>query len=156
MIFQGQEFLEDEWFHDQDPIDSAKKETYGGILNMYGDLIRLRRNWYNNTRGLRGQYVNVHHIKVIPFHRWQNGGPDDDVIVVANFANRSYDSYHIGFPRGGLWKDRVNSDWQGYSPDFGNHLNYDTVSYVGGKDGMGFSGNVGIGPYSVIILSQDA
>jgi 1,4-alpha-glucan branching enzyme len=59
MIFQGQEFLEDEWFHDQDPIDWPKKETYRAILHMYRDLIRLRRNWYDNTRGLRGQHVHV-------------------------------------------------------------------------------------------------
>jgi 1,4-alpha-glucan branching enzyme len=159
MIFQGQEFLEDEWFRDTDPIDWTKKELYSGILNLYRDLIRLRRNWYNNTRGLRGQHVNVHHVndydKVIAFHRWENGGPGDDVVVVANMGNRSYDSYNLGFPRAGLWKVRFNSDWQGYSADFGNHLSYDTHAGPGAKDGMPYSGNIGIGPYSVIILSLE-
>lgn len=159
MIFQGQEFLEDEWFRDTDPIDWTKKDQYSGILQMYRDLIRLRRNWYNQTRGLRGQHVNVHHVnnydKVIAFHRWENGGPGDDVVVVANMANRSYDSYNLGFPREGLWKVRFNSDWQGYSLDFGNHFSYDTYASPGAKDGMPFNGNVGIGPYSVIILSRE-
>lgn len=158
MIFQGQEFLEDEWFHDQDPIDWAKKEKYAGILLMYRDLIRLRRNWFNNTRGLRGQQVNVHHInnadKVVAFHRWEQGGPGDDVIVIANFANRGFDNYTIGFPREGLWKVRFNSDWQGYSADFGNHPSFDTFASSGDKDGMAYKATVGIGPYSVIILSQ--
>ncbi|MFC1716499.1 alpha-amylase family glycosyl hydrolase [Candidatus Poribacteria bacterium] len=159
MIFQGQEILEDEWFRDADPIEWSKKDKYSGIFQTYRDLIQLRRNWHNNTRGLRGQHVNVHHInnedKVIAFHRWENGGPGDDVIVVANMANRSYQSYRIGFPRGGSWKVRFNSDSIGYSPDFGNHPGYDTTANSGDRDGMRYSGDVGIGPYSVIMLSQD-
>lgn len=159
MIFQGQEFLEDEWFHDTDPIDWQKKETYSGILLMYRDLIRLRRNWFNSTRGLRAQYVSVHHVnnkdKIIAFHRWETGGPGDDVMVVVNMANRGYQSYTIGFPRYGLWKVRFNSDWDGYSKDFGNHFSYDTSAHVGSKDGMDYYGNVGIGPYSAVVFSQD-
>src|SRR5262249_50086265 len=101
MIFQGQEFLEDQWFHDDDPLDWSKLERYGGIWLLYRDLIRLRRDWYNTTRGLRGQGVHVHHVnnadKVIAFHRWDAGGPRDDVVVLLNMANRAYDNYRIGF-----------------------------------------------------------
>jgi 1,4-alpha-glucan branching enzyme len=159
MIFQGQEFLEDEHFCDTDPLDWAKLRIYSGIHALYRDLIRLRRNWYNHTRGLRGQHINVHHVnntdKVIAFHRWENGGPGDDVMVIANFANRSYHSYTLGFPRADLWRVRFNSDWQGYSADFGNHFSYDTAASDGSRDQMPFQANVGIGPYSVLILSQD-
>ena len=159
MIFQGQEFLEDEWFRDTDPIDWVKKETFNGIYLLYRDLIRLRRNWYNNTRGLQGQHVNVHHInnadKVIAYHRWQNGGYGDDVIVIVNMANTSYNHYTIGFPREGLWKIRFNSDWSGYSDDFTNHFSFDTIAHQGSKDGLPCNANVGLGPYSVVILSQE-
>jgi 1,4-alpha-glucan branching enzyme len=160
MIFQGQEFLEDQWFHDIDPIDWSKRDTYSGILQMYRDMIQLRRNWYDTTRGLRGQHVHVHHVnnndKLIVFHRWENGGPRDDVVVVVNLANRGYQSYNIGFPREGLWKVRFNSDWSGYESSFGNHLSYGTVASGGARDGMACNGNVAIGPHSVIILSQDS
>src|SRR5581483_6494180 len=82
LIFQGQEFLEDKYFSDTDPLDWKKLKTYAGIHALYRDLIQLRRNWFNQTRGLRGQQLNVHHInnadKVIAFHRWENGGPGDD------------------------------------------------------------------------------
>jgi 1,4-alpha-glucan branching enzyme len=159
MIFQGQEFLEDGWFSDSRALDWAKLQTYAGITNLYRDLIRLRRNWYNHTRGLRGENVNVFHInnadKVIAFHRWSQGGSGDDVVVVANMANRSYGSYTIGFPRSGRWKVRFNSDWSGYSGDFTNQLSYDTMADPFAKDGMPYQGNVGVGPYSVIVLSQD-
>jgi 1,4-alpha-glucan branching enzyme len=102
MLFQGQEFLEDAWFRDEDPLDWSRTRTYAGIVNLYRDLIRLRRNWHDTTRGLRGQHVNVFHVnnrdKLIAFHRWDRGGPCDDVIVVANFANRAYDSLRAGVP----------------------------------------------------------
>jgi 1,4-alpha-glucan branching enzyme len=160
MIFQGQEFLEDEYFRDSAPLDWAKLDTYPGINALYRDLIRLRRNWFNQTRGLRGQRINVHHVnnidKVIAFHRWENGGPGDDVVIVANFGNRSYDSYALGFPQAGVWRVRFNSDWQGYSSDFGNQLGYDTFAGDGSRDGMPFEANAGLGPYSVLILSQDS
>ena len=63
--------------------------------------------------------------------------------------------YTIGFPRSGSWKVRFNSDWIGYDPEFGNHLSYNTVANHGARDGMDCNGNVGIGSYSLIILSQD-
>jgi 1,4-alpha-glucan branching enzyme len=158
MIFQGQEFLESGYFSDAKPLDWTKQLTFSGMLTMYRDLIRLRRNWFNDTAGLRGQSLNVFHVndaaKVIAFHRWDRGGPGDDVVVVVNLANQSYDSYTIGFPRNGLWRVRFNSDWNGYSSDFGNQLSYDTTASQPGRDGMPFSGNVGIGPYTAIILSQ--
>jgi 1,4-alpha-glucan branching enzyme len=160
MLFQGQEFLEDVWFHDEDPLDWSRTRTYAGIVTLYRELIRLRRNWHDTTRGLRGQHVNVFHVnnrdKLIAFHRWDRGGPRDDVIVVANFANRAYDSYALGFPRSGSWRVRFNSDWNGYSADFGNHFSYDTTAHGEARDALPASGNIGVGPYSVIILSQDA
>lgn len=160
MIFQGQEFLEDGYFQDTVPLDWTRMTAHAGINLMYRDMIRLRRNWFDRTRGLRGQHINVHHVndtdKLIAFHRWENGGPGDDVVVVVNFADRVYDSYTLGFPRGGRWRIRFNSDWQGYSGDFGSHPGYDTDAGYGQRDGMFFEGSVGIGPYSVLILSQDS
>lgn len=159
MIFQGQEFLENGYFQDTVPLDWTKLTTYAGIHTLYRDLIRLRRNWFNQTAGLRGQNLNVHHVnntdKLIAFHRWANGGPGDDVVVVANFANRGYGSYSLGFPRAGMWRVRFNSDAQGYSSDYGNQPGYDTLAGGSSQDGMPFQANVGIGPYSVLILSQD-
>jgi 1,4-alpha-glucan branching enzyme len=158
MIFQGQEFLAGGSFKDTAPLDWTKLTAFAGIHLLYRDLTRLRRNWYDRTRGLRGQHVHVHHVnntdKVIAFHRWENGGPGDDVVVVANLANRSYDRYPLGMPEAGPWHVRFNSDWQGYSADFGNHPGYDTVAGGGPRDDMPFQADVGIGPYSVLILSQ--
>lgn len=42
-----------------------------------------------------------------------------------------------------------------YSPDFGNHSGYDTTAINGSGDTMPYHANMGTGPYSVLILSQD-
>ena len=158
MLFQGQEMLEWQQFNGSSPLDWSKVERFPGIVTMYRDLIRLRRNWFNQTRGLRGHHTNVFHVndydKVIAYHRYDQGGPGDDVVILANFANRAYDSYEIGLPRSGPWHVRLNSDWSGYSPDFSNHPSYSTWANAWGRDNLPCSGRIGIGPYTVVILSQ--
>jgi len=159
MIFMGQEFLEWGAWSDGQPLDWSKVTRFSGIVSLYRDLIHLRRNWFDSTRGLRGQGVQIHHIndsdKVIGYHRWDSGGPGDDVVVIANFANRAYDSYRLGLPRDGIWRVRFNSDWSGYSPVFTNHASFDVGTDGESLDGMPYSGCVGIGPYTALILSQD-
>ncbi|WP_239125056.1 alpha amylase C-terminal domain-containing protein [Leptolyngbya sp. CCY15150] len=125
---------------------------------MYHDLIRLRRNRNGCTRGLCGQSIQVYHLhdarKMIAFHRWDQGGPGDDVVVVANFFHASQDNYTIGFPAEGLWKLRFNSDWCGYNDGFSNHFSADAIAEPGSYDGLPWHGSISIGPYSVLILSQ--
>lgn len=158
MIFQGQELLEDEWFRDVDPVDWTKLETYAGVHALYRDLIHLRRA-SPHTRGLRGHRVNVHHVnntdKVLAFHRWDAGGPGDDVVVALNFSTRPRSGYRVGFPRAGQWRVRLNSDWRGYSPDYDDHPGLDAIADGGPWDGMPSSAELGVGPYSFLVLSQD-
>ncbi len=158
MLFQGQEILENGWFDDKDPVDWQKSKSYSGITDLYRDLIRMRRNYANNTRGLQGENVNVFHVndknKVIAYHRWDKGGPGDDVVVVVNFSNQWFPSYQVGFPRGGYWYARFNSDSKVYSAKFGGTQTFDTVAYPGGKDGLGFNASFALGPYSAVIFSQ--
>ena len=158
MLFQGQEFLEGGWFRDTVPVDWAQKDEFHGILKLYRDLIRLRLNRDGFTRGLCGQFTQVFHLnddnKIIAFHRWDKGGPADDVVVVANFYHDSHDGYVIGFPAAGTWKLRFNSDWQGYSDDFHNHPSTDVFAEQGDFDGFPCHATISIGPYSVIVFSR--
>ena len=158
MICQGQEILESRPFGD-DRMDWDNYDRFRGIWTLYRDLIHLRRNWFDTTRGLRGPNVNIFHVndadKVIAFHRWQAGGARDDVVVVLNFADRTYSGYSIGLPRGGLWKVRFNSDWNGYSRDYGNAASDDAFGDGPVLHGLPVSARVGLGPYSAVVLSQD-
>ena len=160
MIFMGQEFLEYMGWNDAvgaPPMHWDRVTSFGGILALYRRLIQIRRNWDNNTRGLAGGNTNIFHTNedagVIAFHRWDQGGAGDDVVVVANIRGGTFPSYNIGFPRWGTWYLRFNSDWSGYGSDYGN-VGYDTTAQDGSNQNMPYNGNVGIGPYSVLIYSQ--
>jgi 1,4-alpha-glucan branching enzyme len=164
MIFQGQEFLESGWFDDHVPLDWQKAQANAGILRLYHDLIALRRNLPGQVRGLQGPNVNVFNTnnadKVVAYHRWENGGPGDDVIVVTNFSHRLLDGYTIGLPRAGRWRVRFNSDDHAYDESFGGHYCPDVIAAPARDeahlfDGMPCLGNVTLAPYSALILSQD-
>lgn len=158
MIFMGQEFLQTGAWTDAASLEWERAERFAGIRLLYRDLIRLRRDWYGTTRGLRGQGVAVHHVndrdKVVGFHRWDRGGPGDDVVVLANCSARGFADYRVGVPRAGRWRVRFNSDWRGYSPAFGDHASHDADA-EGAADGYPGAVTVGLGPYSAVILSQD-
>lgn len=158
MLFMGQEFLENGFWADSDPLDWSKTTTYAGVLKYYKDLIALRRNVSGVTRGLTGPSVNVHHVnhgaKVVGYHRWMNGGPGDDVIVLANFSGTAFPSYRIGVPKSGLWRTRLNGDLNIYSPDYWNQAAPDKASEPVPYDGMAQSAVFSIAPYSVVIYSQ--
>jgi 1,4-alpha-glucan branching enzyme len=158
MLFQGQEFLEGEWFRDTVPLDWDQSDEFRGIVRLYRDLIQLRLNRAGFTRGLCGQFTQVHHLneeaKVIAFHRWDLGGVGDDVVVVANFLGEAQEGYVIGFPAEGVWKLRFNSDWQGYSEVFSNHPSSDAGTEPGECDGLPCHAAISLGPYSVLIFSR--
>jgi len=103
---------------------------------------------------------------VIAYHRLHQGGPGDDVGVVVNLSHLAHENYKLGFPSPGTWRLRLNSDWKGYSRGFGNQACSDVVARTerrdkpedqsaGQRDGFPASATIRIGPYSVLIFSQD-
>jgi 1,4-alpha-glucan branching enzyme len=170
MLFQGQEFLEDGWFQDSVPLDWHKSEEFSGLVRMYRDLIHLRLNRFDSTRGLTGSGLNTFHQNqadnVIAYHRWHQQGPGDDVVVVVNLSHRAHENYKLGFPLLGTWRLRLNSDWIGYSRAFGNQVCSDVMAGLEPRegpqdpgavqrDGFPAEGTISIGPYSVLVFSQD-
>ena len=159
MLFQGQEFLEDEWFRDEVPVDWAKLEKFAGLHALYRDLISLRRNLGGFSAGLSGQHIETHHVnheaKVLGFHRWRDGGAGDDVIVIVNLSTQPVQDYAVGVPAAGLWRVRFNSDSRAYAEDFSDHAAPDVETVEEPKDGFTHHVVTGIGAYSVLVLSQD-
>lgn len=170
MLFQGQEFLEDGWFQDSVPLDWHKSEEFSGLVRLYRDLIQLRLNRSDSTRGFTGSGLNTFHENqaenLMAYHRWHQRGPGDDVVVVVNFSHLAHENYLLGFPSAGTWRLRFNSDWNGYSRAFGNQASCDVVAVEAiqsepnnprsaKRDGLPASGTIGIGPYSALVFSQD-
>ena len=152
MLLQGEEFLQGGNFNDWQALQWDNAEQFKGIVEAYKHLIALRKNQHGNTAGLLGQSVNMLHLndeaKVLAYHRWDQGGPKDDVVAIFNFTNKKLSDYHLAFPHPGTWRVRFNSSWKGYSQDF-KEVNVSEV--VVEND----SGGLTLPPYSVLILSQD-
>ena len=152
MLFQGQEFMEGGAFNDWQALDWSKAGRHAGIIEAYRHLIDLRKNSHGVSNGLGGKDINLMHVdennKVLAYHRWQNGGPKDDVVVVANFGNRHHQEYALGFPRNGTWKIRFNSTWRGYAPDFKDVAVPDVTVDNG-------NGILLLPPSCLLVLSQD-
>ncbi len=155
MIFQGQEMLETQAFHDDTPLRWDRANTFSGMVQAYTDLIHTRRNRRGGAQGLKGTGINVHHVnnddKVIAYIRWDAGGQADDVVVVANFANTTWtnNDYNIAFPSAGTWHSHFNSDLTLYQEDFDN-IGPAQVEATGNPP----SANVNMGRYSIQIFSK--
>ncbi len=159
MLFQGQEFLLGGKFSDDEFVDWGQAEKFAGITKMYRDLIHLRQNRGGYTGGLCSKGIAVHHMNqeqnVIGFQRFSAHGKGDDVVVVCNFSHETYEGYRLGFPEGGEWKLRFNSDARAYSALFGDVECLDLVADGEGIDGLPCSGLIRLGAYSTLIFSQD-
>ncbi len=159
MLFQGQEFLQGEWFRDDVPLDWDQSVEYLGIVRLYRDLVRLRLNRDGTSRGLQGQFINVFHVddsvNVLAFQRWDQHGAGDDVVVVVNFSAETLTGYALGLPCASVWRVRFNSDSSHYSPDFGNAGVADVEARPEARDGLDAQGVIDLPPYSALILSQD-
>ncbi|MGA2029260.1 MAG: alpha-amylase family glycosyl hydrolase [Verrucomicrobiota bacterium] len=153
MIFQGQEMLESNAFDSGLPVDWSKTNTYSYIVQFYRDLISARRDLKGYTPGLEGdqcsmlQADNVN--KLVAYHRWKSADPNEDAVVIANFANATFNNYALNFPSAGNWYVHLNSDSTNYGPDYEN-----IGSSVVNASGSPATANITIGPYSALILSQ--
>jgi len=146
MLFAGQEVLEDGWFRDDVAVDWTKLAAFPDVHQFYRGLIALRQDT-DGARGLSGQFVNVFEVddnaKVIAYHRFAEGGPGDDVVVVANFGSDA-SSYRVGLPRGGLWRVRLDT-----GGGAGRELTSDDQPW----QGLGASAEVQLGAYAIVVLS---
>ena len=158
MLFQGQEFFEDGTWTDAAPMDWGRMETFAGIFELYRDLIHLRRNLGGATRGLSGNSTVFHHLddtdKVGAWHRFDQGGVGDDVVVVTHWTNAVRSSYRVGFPRGGTWYCIFNSNATVYDPAFTGGGPIQVTAEPVGWDGMGYSAAFDLPPYTALVFSQ--
>lgn len=156
MIFAGSEMHEWFTFSNNQALRWALTNQNAGIVKAYGDLIRLRRNVYGNTAGLKQPgSVNVHHInnaqKVVGAIRWDQGGQVDDLVIALNCSATARTNYAMPFPSAGTWHCLYNSDLQAYDPSFG-----DVGPAVGGTviAEAGGTATLALGAYSLQIYSK--
>ena len=156
MLFQGQEFLESGWFEDTRALDWQKEQDNAGLVSFFHDLIRLRRNIDGRTRGLTGQNTQIllqdDEQKLLVFHRWELGGPSDDVVVALNFSNEILQDVPVPFPHNGQWRLRFNSARPDYDLATTEH-EWSDLTLV--EDTPEPTAELTLAPYGILIFSQN-
>jgi 1,4-alpha-glucan branching enzyme len=151
LLFMGQEWFEYEPFDDFDPLDWDRADSNIRGRLLFKHLIHLRRNLYGASAGLKGTGLDVPHVndsaKVIAFHRWNQHGTNDDVVVAANFSIQTWSNYEIEFPYTGRWYTVFNSDATLYANDYSN-TGLDYIDVTGEKAA------IQLAPYSAVIMSR--
>ncbi|EWT00947.1 1,4-alpha-glucan branching protein [Intrasporangium oryzae NRRL B-24470] len=153
MLFQGQEFLEDEWFRDTVPLDWERAEAFRDIVRLTRDLILLRRNLGGDSAGLTGHGCTVLHLddeaKTLAWSRWN----EEAVAVVVVNASAEPREVTTGIPAAGDWRLRFNSDAGTYSALFGDHPSADVEAVDEPLGDQPAQGTVSVGPYSLVVLT---
>lgn len=162
MIFQGDEFLDSSWLDNKTTLNWANAEMWAGIVDLYGNLVKLRTNAAGNSSGLSDPDLNIYQQDktndVLVYDRYSKSDAGaDDVIVVANLSGTVFGGgYKIGLPYGGTWQVLFNSDSTAYSSDFGNVGPAGSVTAIKSSyAGQPYSATIPVGDYSVVVLSRE-
>ena len=156
MIFQGQEFMEDEYFKDDVGLDWTKHEKMRGINRLAADLISLRTGRFESTQGLREQEIEILHLnqetKILAYKR-ANSDNFEPVLVILNLGNQDFENYKIGIDIEANWKLRFNSGWKGYDEDFSEMEVGDLTIEEGETDNKDWTGELNIPAYAAQIYT---
>jgi 1,4-alpha-glucan branching enzyme len=157
MLFQGQEFLTYKCFSDESPLEWDRIKQFSGIVDMYRDLIHLRKSLDESTRGLNGQEALLFHQNdeglVLAYSRFHGDDEQNPVVVILNFSHETKQGYRIGIPYNGNWKVVFNSGWNGYDEDF-SQVELSHIERMEGVDGFAHAIMVDIPSYGGLILAR--
>jgi 1,4-alpha-glucan branching enzyme len=157
MLFQGQEFIDAGRFDDLAPLDWKNQETNSGSINLFRDLIRLRRNLDANAVGLGGEEIDVFCLneqnKTMAYRRWHREHPEAPVIVILNFSGSELLDHPIGTPDDGNWQVSFYSDRKEYGEGFGGYKS--TVFEPLSADAANCQIQVNMAAYSSLILTKN-
>ena len=121
LLFMGGEFGQwQEWAHDRElHWDQCARMPHAGIREWVGDLNAL----YRERPALHARDFSADGFEWIDVNDWEEsvigflrkgGEPEDIVLVVCNFTPLVRSNYRLGVPRGGEWRELLNSDSERY------------------------------------------
>lgn len=122
-IFMGQEILEDKQWHDRPSgpnqiwWNGLEQDTaMADFLKFTQALLGLR----DQHPALRASGFNAFHThndnRILAYHRWIEG-EGKDLVIVVSLKESTYDSYELGFPVPGRWREVFNSDVYDHYPN---------------------------------------
>jgi len=130
LLFMGSEFGQDaewaesrslDWWHLDDPAHRGILQLVTDLNGRYKELDAL---WSQDIDPSGFQWIDANDASgnVLSFLRFgkqassgEDGGPQGSALAcVVNFSGSAHHGYRIGLPRGGQWREVLNSDAEGY------------------------------------------
>jgi 1,4-alpha-glucan branching enzyme len=161
LLFMGAEFGQwREWVHEESlEWHALQYPFHQGIRRWVEDLNRL----YRKERALHELDFEREGFEWIDFHDWESSlisflrrgrATNDRIVVVCNFTPVPRQDYRIGVPRGGYWKEVLNSDASAYGG--GNHGNFGGVEAAPiPSHGRSCSVSLNVPPLGVVFLKSE-
>lgn len=117
LIFQGQEWADEDWFEDSRPLSWDRRAERSGLVALWTDLIRLRTGSDAVAGGLRGDQCEASSPTpgVIVLLRWGVGGRDEASLVVINLFATDHPHVQLGVDDD-AWTCVFSTDFSGYHP----------------------------------------
>ncbi|MFN9939526.1 MAG: alpha amylase C-terminal domain-containing protein, partial [bacterium] len=118
----GQELVEDQQFHDSNPIEWDRGDVSERSTKLFKDLIHLRRHL--DGRGAALQDTKIRSMEqdagkqLLAYRRFLAGRPDEDIVVIINFSPEPLENVPVVFPRPAKWELLVNTDDPQYGEGF--------------------------------------
>jgi 1,4-alpha-glucan branching enzyme len=117
LLFMGDELAQwKEWNHDESlEWHTLEYPMHRGVQRWVRDINHL----YRTERSLYELDFRNEGFEWIDFHNWEQSiisfirkskGEDELMLVVCNFTPVPRHNYRVGVPRGGFWKEVLNSD----------------------------------------------
>lgn len=158
MLFQGQEFIEDEYFQDTEALDWDKEKKHRGIEKLVSDIIKLRTGNIEGGKGLRSQHIEILHLnhetKILAYKRFDANDTTQPVLIVLNFSNQDFEDYGIGLNENEPFNLRINAGNKIYDPAF-SQLPVDDIQVVEeNTDAKPWTGKVNIPSYGALIFTK--
>jgi 1,4-alpha-glucan branching enzyme len=158
LLFMGGEFGQVcEWKHNESlEWHVLQYAPHQGLQNWVADLNRLYREqpvlhqFDNDVDGFEWIDCNDNETSVLTFIR-KGRSPDDVVLVACNFTPVPRTNYRVGVPRGGFWKEILNSDATAYGGSGWGNLGGVEAAPIGAH-GRPHSVTLTLPPLAVIFL----
>jgi 1,4-alpha-glucan branching enzyme len=160
LLFMGGEFGQRrEWQHDeslewhvlQHPRHTGVQQWMRDLNRVYRELPALYQVDFS-TEGFEWVDCNDADNSTIAFLRKDRSG--NPALVICNFTPVPRDNYQLGVPRGGRWRERLNSDAQNYGGSgIGNFGAVDASPLP--SHGKFHSLNLRLPPLSMLVLTLD-
>lgn len=117
LLFMGQEFAQDSEWSEANSLDwwLLDNATHAGVAELVRTMNDIYREnpalWSEDFshRGFEWIQADDADNNVLTFLRRSHDGTDQ-VVCVVNFAGVPHEGYRIGLPRGGRWKEVLNTD----------------------------------------------